>query len=259
MRRPRTQGDAEGPPAAGRRWPRPSRPLSGPGEGMRRGPGGSGTEPRCPPGSPRRPSTASRPGEGERGGGERGGGCPLTGRGRGRACSYGVSEGSPPWLQGGGISWVNPNFLGNLGIWGGIQCLCPRSAAGPAERFPVGAVEAILRDVLRGYLQEQPYEPGTCREMAKTIAEVPPWFIRSGGCRVLLLLQGGLRGGPTARSRLYSSSLVGNEASIPLPVPFLVAVNAKLEVLGFFSSSTPLTCNHRQSKGGGHRPGSIAA
>uniref|UniRef100_A0A8C3B394 Tctex1 domain containing 1 n=1 Tax=Cairina moschata TaxID=8855 RepID=A0A8C3B394_CAIMO len=172
MRRPRTQGDAEGPPAAGRRWPRPSRPLSGPGEGMRRGPGGSGTEPRCPPGSPRRPSTASRPGEGERGGGERGGGCPLTGRGRGRACSYGVSEGSPPWLQGGGISWVNPNFLGNLGIWGGIQCLCPRSAAGPAERFPVGAVEAILRDVLRGYLQEQPYEPGTCREMAKTIAEV---------------------------------------------------------------------------------------
>ncbi|NWZ27121.1 TC1DA protein, partial [Asarcornis scutulata] len=45
-------------------------------------------------------------------------------------------------------------------------------ATGPAERFPVGAVEAILRDVLRGYLQEQPYEPGTCREMAKTIAEV---------------------------------------------------------------------------------------
>eukprot|EP00075_Anas_platyrhynchos_P030048 XP_027319301.1 tctex1 domain-containing protein 1 [Anas platyrhynchos] len=88
---------------------------------MRRGPGGSGTEPRCPPGSPRRPSTASGPGEGERGGGERGGGCPLT---------------------------------------------------GPAERFPVGAVEAILRDVLWGYLREQPYEPGTCREMAKTIAEV---------------------------------------------------------------------------------------
>lgn len=97
----------------------------------------------------------------------------------------------------------------------------------------MGAVEAILRDVLWGHLREQPYEPGTCREMAKTIAEVPPCFVRSGGRGVLLLLQGGLGGGPTVRSRLYSS-LVGNEASIPLPVPFLVAVNAKLEVLGFF-------------------------
>ncbi|XP_050568167.1 dynein light chain Tctex-type 5 isoform X2 [Cygnus atratus] len=90
---------------------------------MRRGPGGSGTEPRCPPASSRRPSTASRPGEAQRAGEERGGGaggCPLT---------------------------------------------------GPAKRFPVGAVDAILRDVLRGYLQEQPYEPGVCREMAKTIAE----------------------------------------------------------------------------------------
>lgn len=113
--------------------------------------------------------------------------------------------------------------------------MCPRSATGPAERFPVGAVEAILRDVLWGYLREQPYEPGTCREMAKTIAEVPPWFIRSGGRGVLLLLQGGLGGGPTVRSQSYSSSLVGHEASIPFPVPFLVAVNAKLEVLGFFS------------------------
>lgn len=119
--------------------------------------------------------------------------------------------------------------------------MCPRSATGPAERFPVGAVEAILRDVLRGYLREQPYEPGTCREMAKTIAEVPPCFIRSGGRGVLLLLQGGLGGGPTVRSRLHSSSLVGNEASIPLPVPFLVAVNAKLEVLGFFFPAAHLS------------------
>ncbi|NXK44206.1 TC1DA protein, partial [Chauna torquata] len=43
---------------------------------------------------------------------------------------------------------------------------------GPAKRFPVDAVDAILKDVLRSYLQEQPYEPGPCREMAKTIAEV---------------------------------------------------------------------------------------
>ncbi|XP_035189117.1 tctex1 domain-containing protein 1, partial [Oxyura jamaicensis] len=87
-------------------------------------PGGSGTEPRCPPASSRRPSTASRPGEAQRAGEERGGGAgggPLT---------------------------------------------------GPAKRFPVGAVDAILRDVLRGYLQEQPYEPGVCGEMAKSIAEV---------------------------------------------------------------------------------------
>nr|XP_013048541.2 dynein light chain Tctex-type 5 [Anser cygnoides] len=60
-------------------------------------------------------------------------------------------------------------------VYDGLVCVCacpPGSETGPAKRFPVGAVDAILQDVLRGYLQEQPYEPGVCREMAKTIAEV---------------------------------------------------------------------------------------
>uniref|UniRef100_A0A8B9CJI0 Dynein light chain Tctex-type family member 5 n=1 Tax=Anser brachyrhynchus TaxID=132585 RepID=A0A8B9CJI0_9AVES len=61
-------------------------------------------------------------------------------------------------------SWDAPSSM--------CVCMSPRSETGPAKRFPVGAVDAILQDVLRGYLQEQPYEPGVCREMAKTIAEV---------------------------------------------------------------------------------------
>ncbi|XP_065529171.1 LOW QUALITY PROTEIN: dynein light chain Tctex-type 5 [Lathamus discolor] len=43
---------------------------------------------------------------------------------------------------------------------------------GPSERFPVAAVDAILRDVLGSCLREQPYEPVRCREMVKDIAEV---------------------------------------------------------------------------------------
>ncbi|NWW76725.1 TC1DA protein, partial [Climacteris rufus] len=43
--------------------------------------------------------------------------------------------------------------------------------AGPAERFPVAAVEEILREVVGSALREQRYEPGRCREAAKDIAE----------------------------------------------------------------------------------------
>ncbi|XP_075280158.1 dynein light chain Tctex-type 5 isoform X2 [Opisthocomus hoazin] len=46
----------------------------------------------------------------------------------------------------------------------------PRS--GPLKRFPVAAVEEILKDVLGSYLREQPYEPARCREAAGDIAEV---------------------------------------------------------------------------------------
>uniref|UniRef100_A0A8B9IV71 Tctex1 domain containing 1 n=1 Tax=Amazona collaria TaxID=241587 RepID=A0A8B9IV71_9PSIT len=46
---------------------------------------------------------------------------------------------------------------------------CP---LGPPRRFPVAAVDAILRDVLGSCLREQPYEPVRCREMVKDIAEV---------------------------------------------------------------------------------------
>ncbi|XP_059334450.1 dynein light chain Tctex-type 5 isoform X3 [Ammospiza nelsoni] len=54
--------------------------------------------------------------------------------------------------------------------------------SGPARRFPVAAVEEILRDVLGSALRERRYEPGPCLEAAKDIAEVrpgrtlvPPW------------------------------------------------------------------------------------
>ncbi|XP_054021374.1 dynein light chain Tctex-type 5 [Dryobates pubescens] len=46
----------------------------------------------------------------------------------------------------------------------------PRSA--PAVRFPVAAVDEILKDVLGSYLKEQPYEPARCRDLAEDIAEV---------------------------------------------------------------------------------------
>ncbi|XP_059709561.1 dynein light chain Tctex-type 5 [Haemorhous mexicanus] len=45
-------------------------------------------------------------------------------------------------------------------------------SSGPARRFPVAAVEEILRDVLGSALRERRYEPGPCREAAKDIAEV---------------------------------------------------------------------------------------
>lgn len=43
---------------------------------------------------------------------------------------------------------------------------------GPSERFPVAAVDAILKAVLEGCLRERRYEPGPCREMAATVSEV---------------------------------------------------------------------------------------
>ncbi|XP_037682894.1 tctex1 domain-containing protein 1 [Choloepus didactylus] len=43
---------------------------------------------------------------------------------------------------------------------------------GPTKHFPVDAVNHILRDVLTIYLQEEEYEPDTCRQLSKTISEV---------------------------------------------------------------------------------------
>ncbi|NXJ76690.1 TC1D1 protein, partial [Trogon melanurus] len=42
----------------------------------------------------------------------------------------------------------------------------------PPERFPVWAVDAILKDVVGRCLREQSYEPLRCREVAKDMAEV---------------------------------------------------------------------------------------
>ncbi|NXI97090.1 TC1DA protein, partial [Psophia crepitans] len=44
--------------------------------------------------------------------------------------------------------------------------------SGPPKRFPVAAVDDILKDVLGSYLREQSYEPARCRDMAKDMAEV---------------------------------------------------------------------------------------
>ncbi|KAL2097755.1 hypothetical protein ACEWY4_006962 [Coilia grayii] len=43
---------------------------------------------------------------------------------------------------------------------------------GPTRRFPVTAVNDILKDVLASYLQEEKYEAELCRQMTKTISEV---------------------------------------------------------------------------------------
>ncbi|KFP77519.1 Tctex1 domain-containing protein 1-A, partial [Acanthisitta chloris] len=43
---------------------------------------------------------------------------------------------------------------------------------GPSKRFPVAAVDAILKDVVESSLRERRYEPERCREAAKDIAEV---------------------------------------------------------------------------------------
>uniref|UniRef100_A0A8D2MK01 Tctex1 domain containing 1 n=1 Tax=Zonotrichia albicollis TaxID=44394 RepID=A0A8D2MK01_ZONAL len=76
-----------------------------------------------------------------------------------------------------------PHLQTRLG-WVSVAPLKPSSAArlflpkpglclaGPARRFPVAAVEEILRDVLGSALREQRYEPGPCLEAAKDIAEV---------------------------------------------------------------------------------------
>ncbi|NXT82567.1 TC1DA protein, partial [Zapornia atra] len=42
----------------------------------------------------------------------------------------------------------------------------------PPKRFPVAAVDDILRDVLGSYLREQTYEAARSGDMAKDIAEV---------------------------------------------------------------------------------------
>ncbi|XP_009070088.1 PREDICTED: tctex1 domain-containing protein 1, partial [Acanthisitta chloris] len=42
----------------------------------------------------------------------------------------------------------------------------------PSKRFPVAAVDAILKDVVESSLRERRYEPERCREAAKDIAEV---------------------------------------------------------------------------------------
>ncbi|NXV76083.1 TC1DA protein, partial [Atlantisia rogersi] len=42
----------------------------------------------------------------------------------------------------------------------------------PPKRFPVAAVDDILRDVLGSYLREQTYEAARSGEMAKALAEV---------------------------------------------------------------------------------------
>ncbi|XP_057255182.1 LOW QUALITY PROTEIN: dynein light chain Tctex-type 5 [Pezoporus wallicus] len=57
------------------------------------------------------------------------------------------------------------------GMQGGAAGSEPPSF-GPSKRFPVAAVDAILRDVLGSCLREQPYEPVRCREMVKDIAEL---------------------------------------------------------------------------------------
>uniref|UniRef100_A0A8V0ZZ12 Dynein light chain Tctex-type family member 5 n=1 Tax=Gallus gallus TaxID=9031 RepID=A0A8V0ZZ12_CHICK len=54
---------------------------------------------------------------------------------------------------------------------GGVAAHCPLPP-GPPERFPVAAVDAILKAVLEGCLRERRYEPGLCREMAATVGEV---------------------------------------------------------------------------------------
>ncbi|XP_066048054.1 dynein light chain Tctex-type 5 [Chamaea fasciata] len=43
--------------------------------------------------------------------------------------------------------------------------------SGPARRFPVAAVDEIVRDVVGSALRERRYEAGPCREAAKDIAE----------------------------------------------------------------------------------------
>ncbi|NXN45481.1 TC1DA protein, partial [Rhinoptilus africanus] len=43
---------------------------------------------------------------------------------------------------------------------------------GPPRRFPVAAVDGILKEVVGSRLREQPYEPARCRAMAEEMAEV---------------------------------------------------------------------------------------
>ena len=45
--------------------------------------------------------------------------------------------------------------------------------AGPSKRLPVLVVTDILKDVLGSYLQEEKYDAELCRQMTKTISEVP--------------------------------------------------------------------------------------
>ncbi|XP_037260270.1 tctex1 domain-containing protein 1 [Falco rusticolus] len=57
-----------------------------------------------------------------------------------------------------------------VGMQGPVAGRDPRS--GPSERFPVAAVDGILKDVVGSYLREQPYEPARCRDMVEDMAEV---------------------------------------------------------------------------------------
>ncbi|XP_010204565.2 dynein light chain Tctex-type 5 [Colius striatus] len=72
------------------------------------------------------------------------------------------------------VTAVVPPFPSPLssreGMDGAVAVSDPRS--GPLRRFPVTAVDDILKDVLGSYLREQQYEPARCRDMAKDIAEV---------------------------------------------------------------------------------------
>ncbi|NWS84193.1 TC1DA protein, partial [Toxostoma redivivum] len=43
--------------------------------------------------------------------------------------------------------------------------------AGPGGRFPVAAVQEILREELGSALRERRYEPGPCRQAARDIAQ----------------------------------------------------------------------------------------
>ncbi|KAI1236912.1 hypothetical protein IHE44_0015170, partial [Lamprotornis superbus] len=47
--------------------------------------------------------------------------------------------------------------------------------AGPGGRFPVAAVDEILREELGNALRERRYEPGPCRQAACDIAQVGHW------------------------------------------------------------------------------------
>ena len=50
--------------------------------------------------------------------------------------------------------------------------------AGPSKRFPVVVVTDILKDALGSYLQEEKYDAELCRQMTKTISEVPFYSLK---------------------------------------------------------------------------------
>uniref|UniRef100_A0A8C0ZAQ3 Tctex1 domain containing 1 n=1 Tax=Cyanistes caeruleus TaxID=156563 RepID=A0A8C0ZAQ3_CYACU len=68
--------------------------------------------------------------------------------------------------------WGYVGAMGTAGDCEGIQRPVENTGTWPGGRFPVAAVDEILREVLGSALREQRYEPGPCREAAKDIAEV---------------------------------------------------------------------------------------